>query len=356
MIEDHYNPCERINQFIDDGQLEITDILGIGAYGIVYAAKHVTTGKSYAVKCIIKANLDARQQKFQYTEINLHAKLSGHPNIIRLEKVIESDEMIDIILEYCNEGDLFSIITEKGGYIGNDYLIKSVFIQILDAVLFSHRHGIYHRDLKPENILVFDQGKTIKLADFGLATTELCSNDFGCGSTFYMSPECQGGFYKKLQIYETAPNDVWSLGIILINLTCGRNPWKQASIHDETFAAFIKNKDFLKKIFPITDELNSILLDIFALDPKNRISLCELRDRILNCTSFTVTNNKYHDDEINKAIQESSSDDGYYNEEEEDNGNDTNSNHSLDKLHNNIKNNIKISLFSLTSYTSDTEI
>ncbi|CAJ0764604.1 7169_t:CDS:2 [Entrophospora sp. SA101] len=305
MIEDHYNPCERINQFIDDGQLEITDILGIGAYGIVYAAKHVTTGKSYAVKCIIKANLDARQQKFQYTEINLHAKLSGHPNIIRLEKVIESDEMIDIILEYCNEGDLFSIITEKGGYIGNDYLIKSVFIQILDAVLFSHRHG---------------------------------------------------GFYKKLQIYETAPNDVWSLGIILINLTCGRNPWKQASIHDETFAAFIKNKDFLKKIFPITDELNSILLDIFALDPKNRISLCELRDRILNCTSFTVTNNKYHDDEINKAIQESSSDDGYYNEEEEDNGNDTNSNHSLDKLHNNIKNNIKISLFSLTSYTSDTEI
>nr|CAG8644994.1 12922_t:CDS:2 [Entrophospora candida] len=279
MIEDHYNPCERINQFIDDGQLEITDILGIGAYGIVYAAKHVTTGKSYAVKCIIKANLDARQQKFQYTEINLHAKLSGHPNIIRLEK-------------------------KKGGYVGNDYLIKSVFIQILDAVLFSHRHGIYHRDLKPENILVFDQGKTIKLADFGLATTELCSNDFGCGSTFYMSPECQGGFYKKLQIYETAPNDVWSLGIILINLTCGRNPWKQASIHDETFAAFIKNKDFLKKIFPITDELNSILLDIFALDPKNRISLCELRDRILNCTSFTVTNNKYHDDEINKAIQE----------------------------------------------------
>ena len=73
-------------------------------------------------------------------------------------------------------------------FVGNDMLAKRAFLQILDAVQFCHSMSIYHRDLKPENILVTDGGMTVKLADFGLATTEAHTPDFGCGSTFYMSP------------------------------------------------------------------------------------------------------------------------------------------------------------------------
>jgi serine/threonine protein kinase len=54
--------------------------------------------------------------------------------------------------------------------------------------MYCHHYGVYHRDLKPENILVFEGGTRVKLADFGLATTEEDSVDFGCGSTFYFSP------------------------------------------------------------------------------------------------------------------------------------------------------------------------
>ncbi|CAB4402394.1 unnamed protein product [Rhizophagus irregularis] len=287
--ETYFNPSERIGSFIDNGRLEITNILGIGAYGVVYSAKHVLNQHVYAVKCMPKTNIDARQHRLHESEIRLHAQVSGHPNIISLEKVVETSDTLNVALEYCHEGDLFSMITEKGGYLGNDQLIKQVFIQILDAVQFCHFNGIYHRDLKPENILVFDGGRTVKLADFGLATTDCWSRDFGCGSTFYMSPECQGGLNKRVRGYATASNDVWSLGVILINLTCGRNPWKQACLRDETFSVFLRDRDFLKTILPLSDELNEILKDIFTLDPEKRISLDELRERILSCRKFTVS-------------------------------------------------------------------
>lgn len=77
--------------------------------------------------------------------------------------------------------------------------------------------------------------------------------------------------------------------MILVNLTCGRNPWKQASSEDSTYRAFTRSKDFLKTILPISDELNDILGRIFTSDPFQRISVSELRTRIMECPSFTNT-------------------------------------------------------------------
>jgi len=142
----------------------------------------------YAVKALNKVGLEPRQRRFQQREIELHYRASCHPNVVSMAKIMNSSDCTFVVLEFCPEGDLFSNITERGRYFGNDALAKSVFLQILDAVEFCHSIGIYHRDLKPENILVKDQGMTVKLADFGLATTEHITTDFGCGSTFYMSP------------------------------------------------------------------------------------------------------------------------------------------------------------------------
>ena len=72
-----------------------------------------------------------------------------------------------------------------------------------------------------------------------------------------------------------------------MNLTCGRNPWKQASFEDSTYRAYVKSKDFLKTILPVSDELNDILARIFTPNPDHRITLPELRSRILACSSFT---------------------------------------------------------------------
>ena len=169
-------------------RLELTGIIGVGAYGVVYTAIDIHTRIHYAVKALSKIGLDPRQRKFQQREIQLHHEASHHPNVVSLMTIMDSYDCTYVVLEYCPEGDLFSSITEAGHYLGNDIMAKRAFLQILDAVSYCHSIGIYHRDLKPENILVTDGGLTVKLADFGLATRDILSSDFGCGSTFYMSP------------------------------------------------------------------------------------------------------------------------------------------------------------------------
>lgn len=169
------------------GRIELTGVLGVGAYGTVYQAKDVLTNADYAVKALNKVGLDDRQRRFQEREIQLHHECQ-HPNVVGLHKILDSIECTYVVLEYCPEGDLFAKITEENHYDGDFVQQRSVFLQILAAVQHCHARGVYHRDLKPENVLVKDCGQIVKLADFGLATQERITADFGCGSTFYMSP------------------------------------------------------------------------------------------------------------------------------------------------------------------------
>lgn len=180
-------PEDRLGLILAD-RLELRTILGVGAYGVVYAAVDIHTNLRYAVKALNKIGLDQRQRQFQQREIQLHHEASNHPNVVSLIKIMDSWDCTYVVLEFCPEGDLFSSITEHGLFLGHDCMAKRAFLQILDAVDFCHSLGIYHRDLKPENILVTDGGLTVKLADFGLATRDYLTSDFGCGSTFYMSP------------------------------------------------------------------------------------------------------------------------------------------------------------------------
>jgi serine/threonine protein kinase len=220
------------------------------------------------------------------------------------------------------EGDLFTMITEHYLYLGRDALIRHVFCQIVDALEYCHRKGICHRDLKPESkvnsscrgiilnlyldILYANAGTKVMLSDFGLATNEYISRDLGCGSSYYMSPgkqesptnlqipdsipECYGGVFQRVTSYTTRQNDIWALGIILINLTCGRNPWRQASLKDETFQAFVQDPDFLPSILPVSSDCNEILKRIFTINPQKRITLPELRQSIHAVKRFTMTN------------------------------------------------------------------
>lgn len=180
--------------YLDDQMRFISNsVLGSGAYGVVHLATDTWTDQQYAVKTLNKFGsnglpIDPRAQQFQYNEMSLHWRVQDHPNIVSLLRIMETQEQTQVVMEYCPEGDLFTNITEYQRYVNDFPAAKDVFLQILNAVSHCHNRGVFHRDLKPENILVTNGGSQVKLADFGLATTQQYSREFGCGSGFYMSP------------------------------------------------------------------------------------------------------------------------------------------------------------------------
>ncbi|KAF7316227.1 Serine/threonine protein kinase [Mycena indigotica] len=273
---------------IDNGSLELVEILGVGGYGVVYRAVDArsTTLRNFAVKCLQHLHTP-RQRQLHIREIALHQLCSAHPNVVTIHRVIEENNFTFIVLDFAPDGDLFSQILYGCRYLGNTRLIKHVFNQLLDAVEYCHSLGIYHRDLKPENVLCFDGGYRVALTDFGLATTEKLSEEFRTGSVYHMSPECQGGELSPTGSYSPMFNDIWSLGIVLLNLATGRNPWKAAILTDSTFRAYLQDpSEFLPSVLPISSELNAVLVRMLEIDWRDRITIPELRVALARVKNF----------------------------------------------------------------------
>jgi serine/threonine protein kinase len=207
--------------------------------------------------------------------------------------VVEDKDYTYIIMDFCEDGDLFTQILHQRRYLGQDELIKHVFLQLLDAVEYCHSLGIYHRDLKPENVLCFDGGLRLAITDFGLATMDTVSEEFRTGSAYHMSPECHGGPFAPSGTYSPLFNDVWSLGIILLNLLTGRNPWKSASLNDPTFYAYLQDPArFLPTVLPISDEVNELLVRTLEVDWRKRLTLSEMKEIVKTIDNF------YSDDAV----------------------------------------------------------
>lgn len=249
-------------------------------------------------------------------EISLQLKVHKHPNVLSIYKVYDFENSIFVIMDYFPEGDLFATIVDKQRYKDDPFLVKSVFIQMVDAINYCHSKDVFHCDLKPENVLVANNGTRVVLADFGLALQEkYIDSNISCGSSYYMAPERIQNFSQGFNTLEshsihlnrlldpqnhrdeyvhhgnvkfpTGSGDVWSLAIILINLICIRNPWLKASFHDATFKAFVQNPKVLMKILPISVEVFNILSSYLDLNPWERGGLFQFRNDILHCHKLT---------------------------------------------------------------------
>lgn len=178
------------------GALTLLRILGTGASSTVYYSRS-DSGMQYAVKVVCVGKSEEIRRRRVQKEISLHSLVSPHPNIVPLLGVLSDDSPAGnsswprytlLVLPYAASGDLYSLISKHKLYLNKPTLLQSVFLQVLRAVEHCHTLGVFHRDIKSENILTFDNGASVMLSDFGLATTESKSKEWLVGTLGHMSP------------------------------------------------------------------------------------------------------------------------------------------------------------------------
>jgi len=263
------------------GTYRLIEEIGTGSYGCLLLGQHVELGSYHAIKVLTKSGLNAEQLTLQRAEIEIQQQLK-HENIVALEKTIEDDDFVYIVLELCDQGDLFDYAVAnagKGTPEDDQTLLKMAGNQIIEALVYLHDQGIYHRDIKLENVLLqmpdIARDVKFKLADFGLATRQAYSNEYGCGSASYLAPE---HFNPPIaQGYDCASADVWSTGIFMLAILFGRNPWQEASLTDPVFAEYAQDTTVIKELFPsMSEPFFHLIQKCLALRAEDRPTMRQL--------------------------------------------------------------------------------
>ncbi|RCH95209.1 hypothetical protein CU098_009210, partial [Rhizopus stolonifer] len=255
--------------------------LGSGSMGTVKLAESLSAKdhQLYAVKVMPKINLDTidpesnktkdpkdtpreREQRTIREMAIMH--LLRHPNICQLKEWIVYGDQYYMFLEYIEGGQLLDYIISHGKL--REKLARTFARQIVSALDYCHRNSIVHRDLKIENILITNN-KEIKIIDFGLSNIYSPSrllNTF-CGSLYFAAPEL---LYAR---HYTGPEvDVWSFGVVLYVLVCGRVPFDDTSLpalHQKIKAGHVEYPDHLSR------DCVDLLSKILVVDPSQRETL-----------------------------------------------------------------------------------
>ncbi|KAI0736525.1 kinase-like domain-containing protein, partial [Fomitopsis betulina] len=286
---------------IDAGRLEVLEPVGAGTCGSVYLAiDHYASTPSHpvrrAIKVVQKAGPSTRDTQHQRREFRIQALVSDVPGVHKLLEVHEDEGYLYLLSDY-RDCDLFDLIKEGIIFDHHDEGIRSVFVQVLDAVYGCHHKKVYHRDLKPENILCTANGEEVFLPDFGSATPMAKSYLCDHGTDYYLSPECVD-LETSPGPYWTKYADIWALGVILFNLISGgRRPWKEATVDDPAFRRFLEDGYYFETKFGISIGAASLLKRIFRTNPITRPSLAYIRSNVLRLDTFFAEFEKDSTDE-----------------------------------------------------------
>ncbi|KAF2264254.1 kinase-like protein [Lojkania enalia] len=271
-----------------NGRYETISPLNHGSFGMVFQANDLVTGEQVAIKVITKTSAAATCPSAfavddRSEELGVHLRLSSHPNIVNLLQSFETQNHVYLVLEFCSNGDLYEAIRLGKGPLETQH-VRDFMLQLVDAVEFMHSKGIHHRDIKPENIFLTQSG-SMKLGDFGLATTDSWSYEIAVGSDRYMAPE---QYDPSNAGYSTAKADIWAIGICLLNVLFARNPFAVPATSDPLYADFALDRQSLFDVFPnMSQDTFEVLRHCLAIDPEKR-DLSLVKEALNRVITFTT--------------------------------------------------------------------
>lgn len=265
-----------------DGRFEWLEVLGVGSQAEVKRVRDRLTGREYAGKIFHKSTVLGRGHTVAQalsecvtTERDV-LKTLRHPNIVSLHETIDSPRCLCLILDLCEGGDLFELLSSRaarGDPPPPEDEVRGMFRQMAEAVGYLHRHHVAHRDIAPKNFLLAPPapGEVVPhvlLTDFGTAKM------FGAHhlmhrvvyTPLYVAPEmlehrAQG--FNSAGYCETI--DVWSLGVVLYNLATLTMPF--ASVEEILAGRF--DASLIVNSSPLRDLLSAML----TVDPARRITM-----------------------------------------------------------------------------------
>lgn len=261
---------------------EPKEILGRGISSTVRRCIDKESGVEYAAK-IIDLGVDvtsdvSSHQMFEATRQEIHTlrQVMGHPYIIELIDVFESDAFIFLVFELCRHGELFDYLTSVVTL--SEKKTRYIMRQVFEGVNYIHSRSIVHRDLKPENILL-DDNLNVKITDFGFAKYLPEGQKLFdlCGTPGYLAPET-----LKVNMFDNAPGyskevDIWACGVIMFTLLVGCPPfWHRKQM------VMLRNIMEGKYSFTspewsdISEDPKDLIRKCLVVDPEKRITVKEV--------------------------------------------------------------------------------
>ena len=281
----------------------IKETLGKGSYGIVYKVEKKNTNNIYVIKQISLHGLSNKEKD----EVNQEAEILRKINsdfVVKYYTSFKDKDKINIVMEYCDGGDLNDFIKEKKeiGKLLEEDLVWEIFIKITIGLSDIHKMKILHRDLKTLNIFL-KKNMEIKIGDLGVAKI-LLKNSFAktvIGTPYYLSPEiCEEKPYNE-------KSDIWALGCILYELCTYKHPFesnnpsiliqnilnKNPSPIPNTFDSHFNEifKELIKKEMIKRPSCKLILKDQYIMKKAKELGLYKKYQKMIEY-NFSIPNNE----------------------------------------------------------------